>query len=261
MTGAGSGIGREVALRLLRRGASVAAVDVRTEPLVELARVAGDSGSQVSQHVVDITNRSAVDALVQEVVRIHGSVTGVVNVAGIIHRFVPLSELTFEEIDRVMAVNFFGTLNMVKSFLPELTSRPRAYILNVASMGGLVPSPGQGAYGASKAAVKMLTDALFVELADTNIRVRLVIPGSVATDIAGNPGIDVAALIARAPRNTPPQRITGAEEAGRQIVEALSGDEYRTMIGVDAHNIDKESRLAPTRVLETVSARAREMNS
>ena len=124
VTGGGDGIGRETVLQLLDRGARVAAVDVRGLALAETAALAGAAAPRLSVHTVDLTDRAAVLALPEAVVGLHGQVDGIVNIAGIIQRFVAFNELTFEEIDRVMDVNFWGTATMVKVFLPLLLDRP-----------------------------------------------------------------------------------------------------------------------------------------
>jgi NAD(P)-dependent dehydrogenase (short-subunit alcohol dehydrogenase family) len=113
VTGAGSGMGREVALELLRRGAKVAAVDINEATLAETVTLAGP-GASISTHVVNITDRAAVEALPADVAAKHGAVDGVIHCAGIIQPFVKLAELTYDQIDRVMNVNWRGTLHMTK---------------------------------------------------------------------------------------------------------------------------------------------------
>jgi NAD(P)-dependent dehydrogenase (short-subunit alcohol dehydrogenase family) len=110
VTGGGNGIGREVVHALLGRGGRVAAVDLRGEGLAETAALAA-AGDRLSTHAVDIADRPAVAKLLGAVQKAHGAVDGLVNVAGIIHQFKPISELTFDEIERVMNVNFWGTVN------------------------------------------------------------------------------------------------------------------------------------------------------
>ena len=178
VTGGGNGIGREVVLALLAKGARVAALDLRAEGLESAAALAG-VGERLSTHVIDITDRAAVEKLPETVTAAHGAVDGLVNVAGIIHQFKPISELTFAEIEKVMNVNFWGTVNTVKTFLPALLARPEASIVDVSSMGALVPFPGQSAYGASKAAVKLFTEGLYAELRGTGVAVTVVFPGAV----------------------------------------------------------------------------------
>jgi len=153
VTGGGNGIGQEVVLALLAKGAHVAAVDISESGLEQTAALAG-AGDRLSTHAVNITDRDAVLALPEAVTAAHGRVDALVNVAGIVHDFKPIAELSFAEIERVMDVNFWGTVNTTKAFLPVLEALPEASLVNVTSMGGLVPFPGQSAYGASKAALE-----------------------------------------------------------------------------------------------------------
>ncbi|WP_305954202.1 SDR family oxidoreductase [Paenibacillus sp. FSL H8-0259] len=123
-----------------------------------------------------------IGALPEQVIDQHGKVDGIINNAGIIHPFLKVNELEYDKIKLVMDINFYGTLYMVKSFLPYLLKRPVVHIANVSSMGGFLPVPGQTIYGASKAAVKLLTEGLRAELKDTNVKVTLVFPGGVSTN-------------------------------------------------------------------------------
>jgi short-subunit dehydrogenase len=242
VTGAGNGIGREVALALLAMSGRVAAVDLREEGLAETAGLAA-AGDRLSTHAVDISDRAAVTKLLGAVQKAHGAVDGVVNVAGIIHQFKPISELTFDEIERVMNVNFWGTVNTVKTFLPALLERPAASVVNVSSMGALVPFPGQSAYGASKAAVKLFTEGLYAELRGTSVAVTVVFPGAVGTNITANSGVQMPGSAA----GSAAMKMTTAVSAGAQIVEAIEKGSYKVRIGGDAKLLDRMSRLMPQR--------------
>ena len=118
VTGAGDGIGRELVLGLLARGARVAAVSRSAEHLQETVTRAGRAGDRVSVHAVDVADRPAVEALPAAVVDAHGQVDGLINCAGIIQPFVPLLDLDYANIERVMAVNFWGPVHTTKAFLP-----------------------------------------------------------------------------------------------------------------------------------------------
>lgn len=248
VTGGGNGIGRAVTLELLSRGARVAAVDVSEAALAETADLA--RSSRLTTHVVDLADRQAVEALPEAVIAAHGQVDGVLNVAGIIQRFVPVSELAYEEIEKVMAVNFWGVVHMSKAFLPHLLERPAASLVNVASMGGLSPVPGQSTYGASKAAVKLFTEGLYAELLDTPVRVTIVFPGAIATNITANSGVAMASSSSASESR---MKMTTAEEAARQLVAAVETGVYRTTIGSDARMVDRLSRLMPRRTTELIA--------
>lgn len=240
VTGAGSGMGREVALELLRRGAKVAAVDLNEATLAETVTLAGP-GAAISTHLVNVTDQAAVEALLGAVADRHGSVDGVVHCAGIIQPFVKLDELTYEQIDRVMNVNFRGTLYLTKALLPVLKARPEAHIVNISSMGGFLPVPGQTIYGASKAAVKLLTEGLHSELRGTSVHVTVVFPGGVATNITTNSGVAIPNM----PSGGKQPKVTTAQDAARQIVDGMAKNKYRVLVGGDAAMMDRLYRLAP----------------
>lgn len=256
VTGGGNGIGREVVLGLLACGASVAAVDVSEHGLSETVRRAAHAvGGQVSTHTVDLTDREAVATLPEQVIASHGRVDGVVNVAGIIHRFAPVHELGYDEIEKVMAVNFWGVVHMVKAFLPLLLERRRASLVNVSSMGALGAIPGQTVYGAGKAAVKLLTEGLYAELRGGPVAVTAVYPGAISTAIADNSG----AGIPGAGENDAPMKLTSPGEAARQIIAGMAKGAYRVRIGKDAHVLDVLWRAFPRRATELVASRLKSL--
>lgn len=253
VTGAGDGIGREVTLQLLAAGASVAGVDRSEDGLERTAELAGE-GARLTRHVVDVTDIESVTQMRKEVLEEHDQVDGLVNIAGIIHRFAPVSGLSLDEIARVMNVNFWGVVHTTTTFLPDLLERPAAALVNVSSMGALAPVPGQTAYGASKAAVKLFTEGLYAELVETNVAVTVVFPGGIGTSIVQNSG---AAMPGRA--STPEgdakaaAKLTTPHEAARQIVAAVAGGPYRVRIGRDVKALDVLSRFSPRRATEMIA--------
>lgn len=244
VTGAGSGIGAELALQLLSRGASVAAVDLRQEGLNHIKQKAGNNSDKISLHELNISDKKAVSNLPAEVIKFHGNIDGVINCAGIIQPFVRVNDLDYEAIDRVMNVNFYGTLYMTKAFLTYLLKRPEAHIVNVSSMGGFLPVPGQSVYGASKAAVKLLTEGLYAELLDTPVHVTLVFPGATDTNITKNSnvkipnvsGVDASKLAAKA---------LSAEKAAQIILDGVEKNKPQIFTGSDSKFMNKLYRLNP----------------
>lgn len=254
VTGGGNGIGREVVLGLLQRGARVAALDLRAEALEQTAALAA-AGDRLTLHTIDITDREAVLALPEAVLAAHGRVDGLLNVAGIIQQFVPFKDLDWAEMERVIDVNLWGTLVTTKAFLPHLLSRPEACVVNVSSMGGFIPVPGQTLYGASKAAVKLFTEGLYSELRGTPVAVTIVFPGAIGTDITTNSGVstpgggDAEARKAEGAHKTLPP-----PEAAKQIIEeAVEKGVYRLTVGKDATMLDRISRLAPQRATDLIA--------
>lgn len=259
VTGGGNGIGREVVRQLVGHGSRVVAVDLSAAALEETAVLAG-SGDRLLLVPLDVTDREAVLALPDRVEERFGQVDALVNVAGIVHDFKPVSELGFDDIERVMAVNFWGTVNTTKAFLPLLEARPEAALVNVSSMGSLVPFPGQSAYGASKAAVKLFTEGLIAEHQEGALRVSIVFPGGIATNILDNSGVRGPQMseedAAKAAGN-----LTSAPDAAAQIVSALETGAPRVVIGKDARMLDRLSRMMPVRAIPMIARKMRELVS
>ena len=243
VTGGGSGMGRELVLLLLNKGARVAALDINGGALTETAALAGGS-ADLAPFTVNITDRKAVEALPEKVLGRFGNVDGLLNNAGIIQPMVKVADLEYETIERVMSVNFYGLLYMTKTFLPYLLQRPEAHIVNTSSMGGFLPVPGQTIYGASKAAVKLFTEGLNSELQGTNVKVTVVFPGAIATNIATNSGL--GDIMGAANHGKTPRTLS-AKEAARIIVEGMERDHYRVLVGRDATLMDALYRLEPKR--------------
>lgn len=254
VTGGGNGIGREVVLGLLDRGARVAAVDLSAERLAETYTLAGVNAPRLSTHVVNVTDDEGVAALPQAVIEAHGSVDGLLNVAGIIQKFVHFTELDLPDIDRVMLVNFWGVVHMTRAFLPHLLERPSAALVNVSSMGAFIPIPGQTVYGASKAAVKLLTEGLHAELRGTPVRVTVVFPGAVATSITTNSGVHVPG-VAGGNDNAQNMKVLPPAEAAQIIIKGMEKGAYRVLVGRDATTLDWFTRLVPERAMTTIADR------
>lgn len=256
VSGAGSGMGREVALEALRRGATVAASDINEATLAETATLAA-AGDLLSTHVLNVGDRAAVEALPDAVIGRFGAVDGLVHCAGIIQPFVKVKDLDYATIERVFAVNWLGTLFMTKTFLPLLLGRPEGHIVNVSSMGGFLPVPGQTTYGASKAAVKLFTEGLNSECEGTNVRVTVVFPGAVATNITANSGVDIP--VAGADAEKMARRITPANKAARMILDGMEKNAYRVMVGGDVTLMDRLYRLSPRRAAAFIAKRMKDL--
>lgn len=251
VTGAGSGMGRSLVLGLLKRGAKVAGWDLNAQTLEETALLAG-AADALATFKVNVTDRVAVGTAFENTLRRFGAVDGVINCAGVIQPFVPLQQLDDAAIDRVFAVNWFGTLHVTRAAIPLLSKRPEAHLVNVSSMGGFVPVPGQTIYCASKAAVKLLTEGLHAELAGTTVRVTVVHPGAVATNIMNNSGIamDPGAAAQAA-------KILQPDDAARQILDGMERNAFRVLVGSDAKFLDLIYRLNPRRAAGFIAKQIR----
>ena len=260
VTGGGNGIGRELVLGLLARGARVAALDLSGEGLEETMRLAGTKAEKLSTHVVNIADLDAVEALPEAILAAHGQVDGLINCAGIIQPFVRFAELERAAMERVMDVNFWGVVNTIRAFLPHLVKRPVAHIVNVSSMGGFLPVPGQTLYGASKAAVRLLTEGLHAELMETPVSVTVVFPGAIATNITANSGVSTpGGKDAEAAASESKFSMTSPSDAARIIIDAMERDAYRVTVGKDATMMDRMARWMPVRSAKLIYSKMKDL--
>jgi short-subunit dehydrogenase len=242
VTGAGSGMGRELSLELISRGAIVAAVDMRAETLEETKQLGLAAGGKIETFVLDVSDDAKVAALPSAVEAKLGASDALINNAGIIQPFVMIKDLTVEATAKVMNVNFHGPLMLTKAFLPGLLAKPEAHILNVSSMGAYAPVPGQSVYGASKAAIKLFTEGLRSELLNTKVGVTIVFPGAIATNITANSGIEIPA---GSSSEASKFKTTDAGLAAKLMVDAIESNKPRLCIGKDAKMMDIMSRINP----------------
>ncbi|TAL14033.1 SDR family NAD(P)-dependent oxidoreductase [Patescibacteria group bacterium] len=260
VTGAGGGIGGELVATLLSRGAKVAAVDYKKEGLDALVQKMGDKAANLSTHVLDTTNRDNVAKLPDEIIAKQGQVDGIINCAGIVQPFVKINDLDYAAIERVMNVNFYGTLYMTKAFLPYLLKRPEGYIANVSSMGGFLPVPGQSVYGASKAAVKLMTEGLYAELLSTNVHVSVVFPGATRTNITENSGVaaPTSAAATDAAKNFP---MLSATKAAEIIINGIEKNKPQIFTGKDSNLMNKLYRLNPVYATKLIAKQMKSLLS
>ena len=256
VTGSGNGIGREVSLLLLEKGAKVVGVDLNVDALNQTKALAGQQSDHFKSVVLNITDRKAVEALPKDVQQTFGQVDGLINVAGIIQPFIRVNDLDFERIERVMNVNFYGTLNMIKAFLPHFLQRPEAHIVNISSMGGFVPVPGQTIYGASKAAIKLLSEGLYAELQETKVGVSVVFPGGVSTNITANSGVEM-----KLPENMDMTKVKtlSPRQAAELIVGAMETKAYHVYAGQDSKSMHLISRLSHKKASDLISAQMKNL--
>lgn len=257
VTGAGSGIGRALAVALGREGAALALSDVDEAGLVETERQVGTLGVRVTTERVDVADRAAVHAHAERVVADFGRVHLVVNNAGVALD-ARIADMRYEDLEWLFGINFWGVVHGTKAFLPHLLRAEEGHVVNVSSVFGLVGVPGQGAYNAAKFAVRGFTECLRQELELDGARVSAtcVHPGGIRTNIVRNArmaGQDQAALAAefdRVARTTP-------ERAAAAILRGVRRNARRVLVGPDAYAIDWLQRLVPTGYQRIVTAAAR----
>lgn len=241
VTGAGNGMGRELVIELIKKGAKVSALDIDGVALEETKRLAGATDLNFKAWVVDITDAQMVASLPALIAKEFTPINLIINNAGVIQPFVRINQLKKEQAEKVMQINFFGPLNLIKAFLPSLLEMKSAHIVNTSSMGAYTPVPGQSLYGASKAALAALTAGLRSELIETNVAVTTVYPGAIATNIASNSGIDLSNMDASSSKI----KMTSPKKAAQLILNAVEKNKAQVFIGKDAKLMNFLTRLNP----------------
>jgi NAD(P)-dependent dehydrogenase (short-subunit alcohol dehydrogenase family) len=256
ITGAGSGIGRALALRSADGGALLALSDWDADGLAETVRLVERAGvTKVRHDVVDVSDRSAVAAWAAGVVEEFGRVNLVVNNAGVTATG-DFTELTYEDLDWIVGINFHGVVHGSKEFLPHLIASGDGALVNISSLFGLVSVPGQSAYNATKYAVRGLTEAIREEMlvAGHPVTVTCVHPGGIRTGIsrhgrkaAGLDGARIDALFEKKLARMSPDRAAGI------ILDGALAGKARVLVGLDAHLIHHFAKLAGSRYQDVVA--------
>ena len=256
VTGAGSGIGRALALNLAGRGARLALSDVDDHGLAEtVAQVERAGVREVRSDRLDVADRDAVGRYALDVVQHFGRVNVLINNAGVALAG-DFTDLEYADIDWIMGVNLWGVLHGTKEFLPHLIASGDGHVVNLSSLFGLISMPGQSIYNATKYAVRGMTEALREEMlvAGHPVGVTVVHPGGIKTAIARNARVSAkedkqatADLFdKKLARMTP-------EKAAEIIVKGILGNKARVLVGVDAHVIHHVAKLTGSRYQDIVA--------
>ena len=228
VTGAASGVGKELTKQLLKKGCNVAGIDINKDNLKLLEEEL--NSKKLKTYVVDMGSSESIKKFREEYKKDYSDVDIIINNAGIIQPFVNVENLDDATINKVMNVNFFGPVNLIRYFMEDLTKdRSEQYIVNVSSMGGFFPFPGQTIYGASKAALKIFTEGLYAELERTNVRVMIVLPGAMNTNITKNSNVEV-----NSSTKDSPLKLLEADVAAYKIIEAMEKNKFKLFLGNDA---------------------------
>ena len=250
ITGAGSGIGRALALRLAAKGCALALSDINEQSLAETAaQVTG----RVTTERVDVSKRGEVVRWAARAAADHGRVNLVFNNAGVAIG-ATAEQITEEEFHWIMGINFWGVVHGTQAFLPLLRASGEGHVINISSLFGLIAVPGQSAYNASKFAVRGFTESLRQELDLTRdcVSATCVHPGGIQTNIARASrhseslralgATDPAGLAVRFEK----QFRTSADEAAAQILRGVRRNARRVLVGADAHALSLLQRLFPS---------------
>jgi len=254
ITGAGSGMGRCLAIQLARQGCHVAISDCNeaglSETAAEVRRVA--PGVTVTAQVVDVSDRVAVHAWADQAAADHGSVNLIFNNAGVALSST-VEGMSYDDLDWIIGINFWGVVHGTKAFLPHLKASGDGHIVNTSSVFGLFAQPGMGAYNASKYAVRGFTESLRQELdlMDCGVSATTVHPGGIKTNIARASRVSpsVNGLLVRDAQQGREEFekffITTPEKAAGVILDGVRANKRRVLIGPDAYAADAMARLLP----------------
>jgi NAD(P)-dependent dehydrogenase (short-subunit alcohol dehydrogenase family) len=252
ITGAGSGMGRSLAIQLAQAKCAVALSDVNEAGLAETVKLASQYGVKVTSKKVNVADRAAMYAWAEEVARDHGKVNLVFNNAGVALG-ATVDGATYEELEWITGINFWGVVYGTKAFLPHLKAAGDGHVINTSSVFGLVGIPSQSAYNATKFAVRGFTESLRQELdlARCGVSATSVHPGGIKTNIARSARMnksirEIGLDDQRGSEKFEKMFITTADSAARTILKAVRCNKRRVLVGPDAYVIDLVVRLFPS---------------
>ncbi|WP_296244969.1 MULTISPECIES: SDR family NAD(P)-dependent oxidoreductase [unclassified Psychrobacter] len=273
ITGAGSGMGRELAIHLAKMGCDVALSDINPEQLAQTKDLLVGYDIKVTTTVLDVSDNKAVEAWADSVMAEHGKVNFIFNNAGVA-LYSSVEGSSIDELEWIMDINFWGVVYGTKAFLPliknsvkesEITSgskdnklrqfKEHGHIINISSVFGLTAQPSQSAYNASKFAVRGFTESLRQELniQRCGVSATCVHPGGIKTNIAnsarGNDSISDLGMRSGSKAISSFNKFLkfDASEAAWIILQAAATNEPRCLIGNDAKMMDAIQRLFPSR--------------
>lgn len=256
ITGAGSGMGREMAMLAAGQGALLALSDWDPVSIADTGdRARQRGGRQLRTDVVDVADRGAVAEWAKSVAEEFGRVDMVVNNAGVTVTG-DFEEMSYEDLDWIVGINFYGVVHGTKEFLPHLIASGDGHLVNISSLFGLVSMPGQTAYNATKYAVRGFTESLREEMLINGhpVAVTCVHPGGIKTGIARN-GRKTVSEDAEAVDRFFEDKLARmpADKAARIILDGALKKKPRVLVGMDAHAMHHFARLTGARYQDIVA--------
>jgi NADP-dependent 3-hydroxy acid dehydrogenase YdfG len=256
ITGAGSGIGRALAVNAAQKGSLLALSDIDEAGLAETVELAKQAGArEVRSDRLDVADRDAFASYAAAVAEQFGRVNVVVNNAGVALAG-DVDDLSYDDMDWIVGINFWGVVHGTKEFLPHLIASGDGHVVNLSSLFGLVAMPGQSAYNATKFAVRGFTEALREEMlvAGHQVGVTAVHPGGIKTAIARNARVSdkedkqaTADLFDKKLARMTPER------AAEIIVKGILKNQARVLVGIDAHALHQFAKLTGSRYQDVVA--------
>lgn len=245
ISGAASGIGRELALQLAQKGAKLALSDINAETLDETIKLL-PAGVEAKAYIVDMSKREAVFAHAAEVARDFGTAHWVFNNAGATV-VGTIEHLTIEEIEWQLNINLWGVIYGTKAFLPMLLAQREGVIVNISSIFGLIGFPAQGAYNIAKFGVRGLTECLWSELKGTGVSAVCVHPGGIKTNIGrtGRISDHAGEFEAEQAKKVGDWLITPPADCARDIIQGVEAGKSRIITGFRSSTVFWLARLLP----------------
>ena len=253
ITGAGSGIGRALALNLAKKGCHLALSDINMVGLKETTNLLKEYDVKVTSQKLDVADRKAIYAWAEKVVADHGKVNLIFNNAGVALGS-SVEGMSDDDLEWMMDINFWGVVNGTRAFMPHLKASGEGHIINISSIFGLAGIPSQSAYNASKFAVRGFTESLRQELdmSKSCVSATSVHPGGIKTNIAASARFadNMQDLMGQAEADAKEKFeklfITSADKASKVILRGLRRNQRRVLIGPDAHLVDMMVRFMPS---------------
>jgi butyryl-CoA dehydrogenase len=244
ITGAGSGIGRELARKFASQGARLVLNDWNKDSLIatwdELPEAA-----RGYMEAFDVGSREAVEKFARAAYKALGRIDVVVNNAGITQQITPAIYGTIEDYEKILQINLWGVIYGSLAFMPHLREHNNGCLVNISSVFGLMGCPGQAPYCVSKFGVRGFTETLRVEMRGSGLQVVCVHPGGIKTNIARNAITDNETSHERFVTHFDKMAKTTAPQAAEIIISGIKRGKNRITIGSDASYIDKITRLMP----------------
>ncbi|GAB3165463.1 SDR family NAD(P)-dependent oxidoreductase [Telluribacter humicola] len=252
ITGAASGIGRQLAIQGAARGASILATDIDTTGLRETKTLASQQGQVIEIQELDVADPEAIQSFAAQVILgLSGRKLILINNAGVGLFTGSFEHTSLEQFEWLLSINLWGPIRMTKAFYPYLLQQNRGHIVNISSVFGLAGVANQSAYCTSKFGIRGFTESLRMELAGTGIHTTTVHPGGIRTNIVRNATprgpVATAAMHQQSISNFEQAAQTTPEKAARLILDAIANKKERLVIGPDGRALDLVTRLFPVR--------------
>ncbi|MCP4441656.1 MAG: SDR family oxidoreductase [Aureispira sp.] len=241
ITGAGSGIGQQLALEFAQAGAKLALNDYNKEGLEETVKLLGTSAT-VFKEVFDVSKKEAVYGFAEAVMEHYGRVDVVINNAGVLILGKRADEISIEDYEWIMGINVWGVMYGSLAFLPHLRKQKESSLVNISSLFGLIGVPNQAPYCTTKFAVRGFSESMYLEeqINNTGVTVSCVHPGGFSTNIAKSARGNTAELMEQAGKE-----LKGSpNKAARLIIKGIQKKKSRILVGADARGIHTANQVA-----------------